>query len=295
LGQSLGDASAQIHAEWLVADARQQIDGLQRNQGRGLFDVGGHNGLAQLVAELEQARDRAMELANIKSQFLASMSHENRTPLNGVLGFAEIGQRNYQNPEKALGAFQKIVASGTRLLGVINDILDFSKIEAGKLSIEQTEVNLVEVVENTVELVRNRAEAKQLSLQINMAADLPQTCISDPLRIGQVLLNILNNAKDILVERNPPRKIVRIRIASQGERQVISIADTGGGVSASIVDKIFDPYFTTKGPGKGTGIGLFMSKMIIERNMNGSIMAKNIDGGAEFRVCAPLAREGDPS
>lgn len=142
----------------------------------------------------EQALVAAENLARVRSEFLANMSHEIRTPLNGVLGFALIGYRNVQNVEKARDAFAKIELSGNRLLGVINDILDFSKIEAGKLRIEQTEVVIAEIVEHSLDLLRDRAEAKQLDLQVELAPDLPRTCLSDPLRMGQVLLNVLSNA-----------------------------------------------------------------------------------------------------
>ena len=146
------------------------------------------------AAARELALIAAETLARLRSEFLANMSHEIRTPLNGVLGFATTGQRNYQNPVKALNAFNQILASGKRLLGVINDILDFSKIEAGKLHIEQTQITLVEVIRQAVELVSERDRAKHISLQVKLAQDLPQSCIGDPLRLGQVLLNLLSNA-----------------------------------------------------------------------------------------------------
>ena len=146
------------------------------------------------AAARELALIAAETLARLRSEFLANMSHEIRTPLNGVLGFATTGQRNYQNPVKALNAFNQILASGKRLLGVINDILDFSKIEAGKLHIEQTQITLVEVIRQAVELVSERDQAKHISLQVKLAQDLPQSCIGDPLRLGQVLLNLLSNA-----------------------------------------------------------------------------------------------------
>jgi PAS domain S-box-containing protein len=236
-----------------------------------------------------QARERALlaaeNLARVRSEFLANMSHEIRTPLNGVLGFAEIGQRNYQNPEKALGAFQKIVASGTRLLGVINDILDFSKIEAGKMSIEQTEVNLVELVENTVELVRNRAEAKQLSLQVNMAVDLPKTCISDPLRIGQVLLNILNNAVKFTEQGG-----VSLTLSRQVDQLVFTVVDSGIGMDESQLDELFSPFQQADASATrrfgGTGLGLAISKRILDL-MNGRITVRSAPGVGstfEFRV-----------
>ena len=138
-----------------------------------------------------EAKERALiaaeHLAQVRSEFLANMSHEIRTPINGVLGFAEIGARNYQNSEKARNAFDKILTSGKRLLGVINEILDFSKIEAGKLTIEQVETPLKEVLEHALDLVREQALAKHLDLRVELAPELPQHCLSDPLHLAWML------------------------------------------------------------------------------------------------------------
>jgi signal transduction histidine kinase len=110
-----------------------------------------------------------------------------------------------------------------------------------------------------------------------------------PNEVSQVLLNILNNAKDVLDDRAPARRLVRVRVESFETRQRISIADSGGGIPEDQLPKVFDPYFTTKGPGNGTGLGLFMCKTIVERNMGGRIFARNIElepgvFGAEFVV-----------
>jgi C4-dicarboxylate-specific signal transduction histidine kinase len=101
---------------------------------------------------------------------------------------------------------------------------------------------------------------------------------------GQVLLNILNNARDVLTERGTEDPRVTITIDSEDSRAVLTVADNAGGIPEEIMDKIFDPYFTTKGPQQGTGVGLFMSKSIIEKNMGGRLSARNTADGAEFRI-----------
>ena len=101
---------------------------------------------------------------------------------------------------------------------------------------------------------------------------------------AQVLLNILNNARDALTERGTKDPKVTITIGAEGDRAVVTIADNAGGIPEEIMDKIFDPYFTTKGPQTGTGVGLFMSKTIIEKNMGGRLSARNTADGAEFRI-----------
>jgi PAS domain S-box-containing protein len=233
----------------------------------------------------EQALIAAENLARLRSEFLANMSHEIRTPLNGVLGFADIGYRNYQNSEKARDAFGKIKTSGNRLLGVINDILDFSKIEAGKLRIEQTEVCLAEAVDQATQLVRDRALAKHLDLRVELAPDLPYACLSDPLRLGQILLNLLSNAVKFTEVGS-----VTLSITLQGEQLVFRVVDSGIGMSAEQLGQLFTPFqqgdaSATRRFG-GTGLGLAISKRILEL-MSGDIQVESqfgVGSRVEFRL-----------
>ncbi|MBP5988006.1 MAG: PAS domain S-box protein [Azonexus sp.] len=236
-----------------------------------------------------QAREVALaaaeNLARVRREFLANMSHEIRTPLNGVIGFAEIGARNVQNSDKALDAFTKIKVSGQRLLGVINDVLDFSKLDAGKLNIEQTEVVLDEVVNNTLELVRDRAGAKGLALEVDLAPDLPRTCVSDPLRMGQVLLNILSNAIKFTEAGH-----VSLSLACRDGMLVFRVADTGIGMDAAQLELLFNPFQQADASATrrfgGSGLGLAISKRILEL-MGGDIRVDSQPGTGtcvEFRL-----------
>ncbi len=237
-----------------------------------------------------EAKERALiaaeHLAQVRSEFLANMSHEIRTPINGVLGFAEIGARNYQNSDKARNAFDKILTSGKRLLGVINEILDFSKIEAGKLTIEQVETQLKEVIEHALELVREQANAKHLDLRVELAPDLPQLCLSDPLHLGQVLLNILSNAVKFTGSGSVTLS------ASRSENQLIfTIADAGIGMNEAQLKQLFNPF--EQGDGSltrkygGTGLGLAISKRILDL-MGGDIRVESQPGaGSTFTFRVP--------
>ena len=236
-----------------------------------------------------QAREVALvaaeNLAKIRREFLANMSHEIRTPLNGVLGFAEIGARNYLNSDKARDAFTKIKSSGQRLLGVINDVLDFSKLDAGKLNIEHTEVVIEQVVASTLELVRDRAGAKGLALQVDLAPDLPRTCLSDPLRMGQVLLNVLTNAVKFTEAGS-----VTLSLSCQDGMLIFRVADTGIGMDAEQLDLLFNPFqqadaSSTRKFG-GSGLGLAISKRILEL-MDGEIRVDSqlgVGTCVEFRL-----------
>ena len=242
---------------------------------------------AQRAAALarEQALLAAENLARVRSEFLANMSHEIRTPLNGVLGFAEIGRRNFADSQKARNAFEKILSSGTLLLGVINEILDFSKIEAGKIRIEQTAVSLAAVIRHSVELVGERAAVKGVVLRVESAAALPADCLTDPLRLSQVLLNLLSNAVKFTEHGS-----VTLSVARQGDELVFAISDTGIGMTTEQLAQLFNPFqqadgSTTRRFG-GTGLGLAISKRLIEL-MGGHIRAESRPGVGsvfEFRV-----------
>ncbi|MDE2439681.1 MAG: PAS domain S-box protein [Betaproteobacteria bacterium] len=243
-----------------------------------------------------EAREKALiaaeNLARIRSEFLANMSHEIRTPLNGVLGFAEIGYRHYQNSEKAREAFTKIKASGTRLLGVINDVLDFSKIEAGKLRIEQTTVNIADLIDHAVELVRHRAESKYLSLSIELAPDLPECCLGDPLRMNQILLNLLSNAIKFTEKGR-----VALTASCQGDRLIFTVTDTGIGMSEDELATLFTPFQQADASASrrfgGTGLGLAISKRIAEL-MYGDVEVKSQRGvGTTVRVNLPYVPDAE--
>ncbi len=236
-----------------------------------------------------QARERALiaaeSLARIRREFLANMSHEIRTPLNGVLGFADIGYRHYANSDKARDAFAKIRISGKRLLGVINDILDFSKLDAGKLNIEQIDLVPADVVNHAVDLVRDQALSKQLDLRVRLAADLPGHCLGDPLRMGQVLLNVLSNAVKFTAAGS-----VALSLARQDDHLVFRVADTGIGMSGEQLAALFNPFqqadaSSTRRYG-GTGLGLAISKQILDL-MGGDIRVISEPGvgtTVEFRL-----------
>lgn len=246
------------------------------------------------AAAREQALIVAENLARVRSEFLANMSHEIRTPLNGVLGFAQIGNYHYGDAEKARNAFEKILLSGNRLLGVINDILDFSAIEAGKLKIEQTEVSLRELIEHAVELVRDRAHAKCLALRVDRAPDLPETCIGDPLRLGQVLLNLLANAVKFTAAGG-----IGVSARRVGDQLVFIVTDTGIGMSEEQLEHLFNPFqqadaSITRKFG-GSGLGLAISKRIVEL-MGGDILVESSPGvGSRFAFQVPFVETCRPA
>ncbi|MBI5924281.1 MAG: PAS domain S-box protein [Aquabacterium sp.] len=237
------------------------------------------------TAELDVARQEAEQLARIKSEFLANMSHEIRTPLNGVLGLAQIGAREHTGSAREV--FEQINASGRLLLGIINDILDFSKIEAGKLHIELHPLRIHDVLTRAAAMVQERAREKSLPLLIEVDDTVPASCVSDALRLEQILLNLLSNAVKFTAQGE-----VRVRASTRADLLVIDVIDTGIGMTPAQVGGLFRPFeqadgSTTRQYG-GTGLGLTISKRLVEL-LNGRIQAFSEPGqGTRFEVSLPL-------
>ncbi|MGQ9371170.1 response regulator [Azospirillum sp. ST 5-10] len=243
--------------------------------------------IARRQREVEEARRRAEEASRAKGEFLANMSHEIRTPMNAILGLSHLALRG-DLPERPRGYLARIRSSATALLGIVNDVLDFSKIEAGMLSVERTPFELAAVLENVAGVVALRAEEKGLELLFHVAADVPPSLVGDPLRLGQVVLNLVNNAVKF-TERG--EVVVTVRLAARdGDEAVLEIAvrDTGIGMTAEAMERLFQSFAqadssTTRRYG-GTGLGLAISRRLALL-MGGDVTAESAPGhGSTFRV-----------
>ena len=244
--------------------------------------------------ELGQAMQAAESATRAKSDFLANMSHEIRTPMNAIIGMSHLAlqtgldhkQRNY---------IDKVYRSAESLLGIINDILDFSKIEAGKLDIESIDFRLEDVLDNLANLVGLKAEEKSVELLFDLPADLPTALVGDPLRLGQILINLGNNAVKFTEEGEI---IVGIAVTEQTPEQAnlhFSVRDTGIGMTPAQQEKLFKSFSqadesTTRQFG-GTGLGLAISKNLTNM-MGGDIWVESEPGvGSVFHFTLPLARQ----
>jgi PAS domain S-box-containing protein len=247
--------------------------------------------------ELAIARDRALESSRLKSEFLATMSHEIRTPLNTVIGMAELLLETPLNQEQR--EYSEIVRESAQvLLGLINDILDFSKIEAGKLELEEIDFEPLQIIESAVEMFRVRAREKTLSLMSEVSPDIPAILCGDPMRIKQVLINLIGNAVKFTEDGEV---LVTAEIKEQTVDDLLlrfEVTDTGIGLSASAQERLFQPFTqadgsTTRQYG-GTGLGLAISKRIIEM-MGGEIGVESTEGkGSTFWFTVRLRRSKLP-
>jgi signal transduction histidine kinase/CheY-like chemotaxis protein/ligand-binding sensor domain-containing protein len=261
-------------------------------------------GLEQRVLERTEALARAQHVAEAstraKSEFLANMSHEIRTPMNAILGMSYLAlqtgldarQRNYVD---------KVHRAAESLLGIINDILDFSKIEAGRLEIEAIPFKLGDVLDQLATLVGMRAEEKGLELLFALPPELPTALVGDPSRLGQVLLNLSNNA--VKFTEHGEVTVAVAETAREGQRVTLrfEVRDTGIGLSAEACARLFQPFTqadaSTSRRYGGTGLGLAISRHLVER-MGGEIGVDSDPGRGScfhFSVTFGLQPEAAPA
>jgi PAS domain S-box-containing protein len=222
------------------------------------------------VTDLVEARQAAETAARAKSEFLANMSHEIRTPMTAILGFTDVllGQENHDDMTgERLEAVQTIKRNGEYLLGIINDILDLSKIEAGKMSVECVPCSPCRLLAEIVSLARVRAEAKGLPFQLEYEGPVPETIQTDPIRLRQILINLVSNAIKF-TEVGTVRLVVRFLDDGPEPLMQFDVLDTGLGMTTDQVERLFQPFSqadasTTRRFG-GTGLGLSISKRLTE-------------------------------
>ncbi|WP_416465114.1 response regulator [Pseudomonas sp. LFS044] len=313
-GVGVGDAASQIYAnehdreaivERLTDDgiAKDQEVPMRDRQGRERtilvtylpIQIQGEQGLLGWLQDIterkaaEHAQQRAKEIAEeatrAKSDFLANMSHEIRTPMNAIIGMSYLALKTSLD-QRQRDYVSKIHNAGTSLLGIINDILDFSKIEAGKLSVEVVPFEIDAVLDNVSSLIAQKAYDKAIELLFDRASDVPETLLGDPLRLGQVILNLVGNAVKF-TEQGQVTVVVR-NLGRTGDKVQLQVRvrDTGIGMTPEQTGRLFEAFAqadssTTRQFG-GTGLGLAISKRIVEL-MGGTITVDSEPGnGSTF-------------
>lgn len=246
--------------------------------------------LARRIRVLSDEREKQKLKAEAQSYFLAQISHEIRTPLNGVLGTVDLLDQTKLNTEQQ-SYVDIIQSSGKSLLTLVNDVLDYSKIEAGKMSVNEEQISVHELVKQQVELFRSHANQKNLELSLEVDDKVPNWVITDGQRLRQVWSNLISNAVKFT-----DRGFVKVRLSVEFKQQnpflVLSIKDSGIGIGAKDLDSLFNAYqqveFGKRQVYGGTGLGLAISKELMAL-LGGDISVESqLNQGSEFKIWAPL-------
>jgi two-component system sensor histidine kinase/response regulator len=254
-------------------------------------------GMLNILEDLEEAKQNADAASKAKADFLANMSHEIRTPMNAIIGMSHLALQTELNA-KQRNYVEKINRSAQNLLGILNDILDFSKIEAGKLAMERIDFRLEDVMDNLANLVGMKAEDKGLELLFAAAPDIPTALVGDPLRLGQILVNLGNNAVKFTEKGEIVIGIERVESTDAAIELHFWVRDSGIGMTPEQSAKLFQAFSqvdasTTRKFG-GTGLGLAISKQLVEM-MEGRIWVESEAGkGSAFHFHARFGLQNTP-
>ena len=248
----------------------------------------------ELNAKLQVAVEKAESANRAKSTFLSNMSHDIRTPMNAIIGFTTLALSNIDDTDRVKDYLGKTLASSNHLLSLINDVLDMSRIESGKIHLEEVEVNLSEVLHDLKTIVSGQIYAKQLELYMDAMDVTDEDVYCDKTRLNQILLNLLSNA----IKFTPAGGTVSVRVRQLAGKvrgcgqYEFRIKDNGIGMSQEFAQKIFEPFererTSTVSRIQGTGLGMAITKNIVDM-MGGTIEVQTAQGkGTEFTVCVPM-------
>jgi signal transduction histidine kinase len=270
-----------LNAKQALSELNQELEQRVRERTAALVTETAER--VQAVEELRQKDEILMQQSRQAAlgEMIGNIAHQWRQPLNAVGLLVQDLSLCYEydnfTKEYLDSSTKKIMKLVRHMSQTIDDFRNFFTPDRDKVTFD-----LGKTVQKTLVLVEGSLSDKGIRVQIN-AGQAP-VLNGYPNEFSQVLLNILNNAKDAFSGQGVSDPVVSVRVGSENGRAVVTIADNAGGIPEAIIERVFEPYFTTKEQGKGTGIGLYMSKKIVEKTMNGSLTVRNTGQGAEFRI-----------
>jgi CheY-like chemotaxis protein/nitrogen-specific signal transduction histidine kinase len=230
--------------------------------------------------ELSKAKEKAEVMNNVKTQFLANMSQEIRTPMSGIIGMTELMFLTSLTKEQK-EYLEIINFSSSTLLAIINDVLDFSRIETGKLKLENIEFNIRDLIYKTCQILDFDARKKKLSLKLNIQDKIKYNIVGDPLRINQIIINLLKNSIKYTGKGTVELNLTETKKEDNKVRLLFKVKDTGVGLPKETIDNLYDnissPDYSPDIEYKGTGLGLAIVKHLV-RLMNGEMKAESTEG-----------------
>ncbi len=292
----------------LVRDSKRNRKEMDEKEAARLELEGKNRELSESQKALSEALISAEQASRAKTVFLNNMSHDIRTPMNAIVGFTALAESHLDHPEQVRDYLGKISVSSQHLLSLINDVLDMSRIESGKLTLEETDVHLPDVIRDLQTIVQSNIRDKQLDLLIDTQDLVHEDIVTDRLRLNQVLLNILSNA----IKFTPAGGTIRFRVlekpspGGESARFEFRIRDNGIGMSEEFQKTVFEAFTREKSSTvsgiQGTGLGMAITKNTVDM-MGGTVTVQSEEGkGSEFTVelpcrirCAPAKPEASPA
>lgn len=279
-----GQIAACVHVARDVTEKKRHEELLETQQ-KQLEEINSslESRIETAVAELRNKDDILIQQSRLTAmgEMISNIAHQWRQPLNNIGLIVQSLQLAYKANDLGAEELDEDIAEIMTILQQISETIDdfrnFFSYEEIKRSF-----CINEIISHTLPFVE--PSLKKKGIMITLEEEPGVTAEGYPNEYMQTLLNVIMNARDVVLEHHVSRPCISIRIFRDGGRSVVTVRDNGGGISDDILPKIYDPYFTTKQQGKGTGIGLYMAKMIIEKKMRGSLSARNVDDGTEFRI-----------